>query len=952
LDDLMADLEKRKPEGFADMIADAKEAKATVVDGVLRGIRQEFGDIAEQEGPLQKAALAIRSIDTLMARLSATRPEGFERFVDLLDQARGIAERFPATFFNDILRQQSDDLQVGGLIAEGREAEAEALRISLGLMRTLHLENMADLQTTWERAGGEGEIQSRIRDNIEALREQGRAQDALRDKLQPYLNALSDVRSNLTRTIESSLSNPFRGAKDFATGLKQTFNTLFAEDLAEKMFGKSFRDLERRIRETPAEREANQRVTRFAGTVETGSSAVERLTAAFDTAATTITAVTERMATGVPSAVTASAGMSRASTALSIGNPLAKLFVGGDSFAKHTARGSHGVDLRAAVGTALMAPIEGILSQGRTRKGGLEAYVTSLDGRVKFGFAHLSGVMSQLVGQQVKLGQIIGRTGKSGGVDPHLHSSMRIDGAPVDPMAYFGKSLDGFAKAAAPANDNLASLTATVTGLSDVADEAFQEIVVTGRRAVKDIASNAAKLGLGSSASPTSSLSPPQLFGDMFRKLFTQGGLELGLSKEGAERLGSKVGNAVQGVAQAFPQIQAAMAITSQLSSLMGIKNRAGGMFGIGGNLLINAAIPSKRASSSIGFSDGALNFSTTGNSKKFKAGSSEGAESAIGNIYRIAEALGGRITGTGAVSIGIRDGKYRVDPTGKGVTKTGKGAIDFGEDAAAAVKAATLNLIQDGMIAGLRAGTQRLLQNTKDLESGLDKALRFEGVFKELKRRTDPVGAALDELNTRLSSLKQLFTEAGASAEEFADLQKLYDLERAETLEQITSQMTSTLRSLIDDLTVNNDALSLGDRLAMARAKYDPLATEFASGNYAHADAFAEAGRAVEQIIREIEGSQKGYFDFLNSFTDLATKGLAHQEGLIAGAVGGAPGSAGPGAADTAPVVGAIDKLGAYLATELGGHLNAVNDNLGELIRVSAARATFNLESVGRSNF
>ena len=103
------------------------------------------------------------------------------------------------------------------------------------------------------------------------------------------------------------------------------------------------------------------------------------------------------------------------------------------------------------------------------------------------------------------------------------------------------------------------------------------------------------------------------------------------------------------------------------------------------------------------------------------------------------------------------------------------------------------LDAISDGAIQGIKDSTRRLLQSGKDLDSALQKALDFEGVFKDLKRYKDPLGAALDDLDIKFSGLRKTFQEAAASSEEYAQLEELYGIQRKEIIEQVNEQ---TLRA------------------------------------------------------------------------------------------------------------------------------------------------------------
>lgn len=271
-----------------------------------------------------------------------------------------------------------------------------------------------------------------------------------------------------------------------------------------------------------------------------------------------------------------------------------------------------------------------------------------------------------------------------------------------------------------------------------------------------------------------------------------------------------------------------------------------------------------------------------SGNSGSRKKTASGLGNSVIEGLQNIADQLGAQI-GTFSTSIGVSGDSYHVDTTGRGRLKKSQGGIDFDQDQAAAVKFAIADAVKDGALLGLRAGTQQLLQKGDDIEAQVSKAVQFENVFKELKRNADPVGAALDDLNQKFAGLSRIFQEAGATAEEYAQLEQLYAIERKQAVESAAASMTSTLKSLMQDLTTNNEAFSLRDRLTSALKDYDPLAQRVASGDKTvDYDAFAEAARNVLDIQRQLSGSQDDYFTKLTEVTNLTAKALQDQENIV----------------------------------------------------------------------
>lgn len=314
-----------------------------------------------------------------------------------------------------------------------------------------------------------------------------------------------------------------------------------------------------------------------------------------------------------------------------------------------------------------------------------------------------------------------------------------------------------------------------------------------------------------------------------------------------------------------------------------------GGLIGsLAGPLLGGLFKKAKFGGASIGGIGGSLGVTgTVGNSGAAKRGGSEAADSVIGNLDRIAEQLNASVDASkGFVTVGSYDGKARVNTEGTtlgGSKSPVKGLKDFGDDTDAAIRYAVLDLINDGVLVGLRAGTQRLLQNAKDLESGLADALKFENVFTRLKAYRDPVGAAMDTLDREFTRLQGIFGKAGASTGEYADLEALYGIERAKIIKDEGERITATLRGLLNDLTVNNDARSLRNRLAEAQTVYDPLKARVESGDRTAYDEFAVAARAMLDLQRQIYGSSSAYFSSLDDVTALTRKRIEGETNLVA---------------------------------------------------------------------
>lgn len=171
-----------------------------------------------------------------------------------------------------------------------------------------------------------------------------------------------------------------------------------------------------------------------------------------------------------------------------------------------------------------------------------------------------------------------------------------------------------------------------------------------------------------------------------------------------------------------------------------------------------------------------------SGNSAALKEVSNKMATGLLKGLASMAEQLGGTLGGNVNVSIGMRKKDYVVDPTGAGRTK-GSGVKNFGADEAAAIAYVTQLAIQQGIVTGISAGAQTLIRAGKDLNEQVQKALKFDQVFKDLVKETDPLRSSLDELSTEMEKLKVIFGEAGASAADYAKLEELYAIKQAKAI-------------------------------------------------------------------------------------------------------------------------------------------------------------------------
>lgn len=234
--------------------------------------------------------------------------------------------------------------------------------------------------------------------------------------------------------------------------------------------------------------------------------------------------------------------------------------------------------------------------------------------------------------------------------------------------------------------------------------------------------------------------------------------------------------------------------------------------------------------------------------------------------LTALATGLHGNVVGGKSLgAIGLYDSQYSFDPV------SGSGNRQNFATEQEAVAAALRNAVQTGAIDGLRAGTKNLILAAGDFQTQVNKANEFNGVFADLKKATDPVGAAVDDVNTKFQHLKAVFAEAGASASDYASLQQLYDLQRAAALNTAQASTVSTLKDYLSSLTTSaSNGLSARDRQSAALTAFTPFQADISNGKSVNQDQYKTAADNLLAVDREIYGSTQAYFDRLKQITDL----------------------------------------------------------------------------------
>ena len=273
---------------------------------------------------------------------------------------------------------------------------------------------------------------------------------------------------------------------------------------------------------------------------------------------------------------------------------------------------------------------------------------------------------------------------------------------------------------------------------------------------------------------------------------------------------------------------------------------------------------------------------SASGTTAEARAGASSLAGAVSNGLQRIADMLGAQITGNSDVQIGTYKGELRVNDHGGAIGGVkGSGAISFTSEQDA-ISYAIADALKDGVLTGISEAARRIIASGQDLDKAITKALAIETIPKQLKAMLDPVGAALDELNTKWKTTVDALKEGGATAEQFAQAEQLYKLQ----LDQVKASTVSASQSLKDFLTtlkVGGDSpLSLRDQEVTATANLQPFLDKIAAGSAIDQEKFQAAAKAELDVYRSLYGSTQPFFDKFEQIQDATNKAIASIDNAV----------------------------------------------------------------------
>lgn len=137
-------------------------------------------------------------------------------------------------------------------------------------------------------------------------------------------------------------------------------------------------------------------------------------------------------------------------------------------------------------------------------------------------------------------------------------------------------------------------------------------------------------------------------------------------------------------------------------------------------------------------------------------------------------------------------------------------------------------------------------------------------------------MGYAIDELNKKWVKTVEALREGGATAQQMADAQKLYNLELGEAKDNASSA-SQAMRDFLKAMNMGSSSpLSLRDQAMNAKSALDPYLAQINSGQTINQDKYLEAAQTYLDIERQMYGSTAKYFEAFDAIQAATNKAIA----------------------------------------------------------------------------
>jgi hypothetical protein len=346
-------------------------------------------------------------------------------------------------------------------------------------------------------------------------------------------------------------------------------------------------------------------------------------------------------------------------------------------------------------------------------------------------------------------------------------------------------------------------------------------------------------------------------------KLFTPVLNKLGVNSSGfAAKAGGMMAGAAMGAQVAGLQKALGLGGSTTGGSIGGALGAATGIPGmdivgsIAGSVIGGLLKKTKTGSASLSSSGGEISIGdAVGNSSSLRKAASGLAGAGADALQALVDQLGGEL-GSFNVSIGQRNKKFVVDPTGQNRTK-GAGVLSF-KDQQEAAEALLADAIKDGALTGVSPRVQSAVQKFADnLNKAVAEGLKVKNLEDLIADQKNPFLAAFRDFERQA---EQRIKTARAYGFDVNEIERINGEQRAKIVKETLERATSGIRAVIDKLTIGDLAAGTAlDRRATLLRRRDELAAQARAGD---TSALESLGSVVEQLLeasRQAGGTARG---------------------------------------------------------------------------------------------
>ncbi|MCX7284408.1 MAG: phage tail length tape measure family protein [Novosphingobium sp.] len=248
--------EKSSTKGTKDELGKL-QSFADQVRAKVAGINDEFAELPTQ---VEKSNAATRQLDLILASVEKRKglsPAVVTKLRQEIEATRDTIENSLNKPFNDYIEKAQQAAEIDKLLLAGREDEARALQIVLGLQEKQGPLQKEQLQAVLETVQKQREMSM-------VLRDQGALIDA-------NINAVRDFRGALTGTVADMLRGRLSVERILAS-IGNSYITIMSQKIVEGIFGDTLRKLEAQASGADKVDAAGNRI---ASSLDKGGKAVE-----------------------------------------------------------------------------------------------------------------------------------------------------------------------------------------------------------------------------------------------------------------------------------------------------------------------------------------------------------------------------------------------------------------------------------------------------------------------------------------------------------------------------------------------------------------------------------------------------------------------------------------------------------------------------------------------------